>query len=155
MPGLSRRGFIRGAALAGGGLLAAACGPAVANWTFGPAASIAPATALPSASAAASTSPVALASPSAGAGGSAAPSGSPVASSGPIPAGWTQHDVDARQVIRRYLGNLAPALKGIYGAAAFAKLADILGAADDYPELSAKPAFAQVPQLVLNDASSR
>jgi manganese oxidase len=152
LPGLSRRGFIRGAALAGGGLLAAACGPAVANWTFGPAASSPPVNALPLASAAASTSPVGVASPSAGAAGSAAPSGSPVPSSGPIPTGWTQHDVDARQVIRRYLGNLAPALNGIYGAAVFAKLADILGAADAYPELSAKPAFAQVTQLVLNDA---
>jgi FtsP/CotA-like multicopper oxidase with cupredoxin domain len=55
-------------------------------------------------------------------------------------------------VVRRYLGNLAPALKGIYGDAVFAKLAGILGAADGYPELSAKPAFAQVPQLVLTDA---
>ena len=36
--------------------------------------------------------------------------------------------------------------------AIFAKLADTLGAADNYPELSAKPAFAQVPQLFLNDA---
>ena len=69
-----------------------------------------------------------------------------------IPAGWTEHDVDARNVVRRYVGNLAPALKDIYGDAAFAKLADILGAADDYPELTQKPAFAQVPQLVLNDA---
>ena len=33
----------------------------------------------------------------------------------------------------------------------FAKLADILGAADGYPELTAKPAFVQVPQVVLND----
>jgi len=33
----------------------------------------------------------------------------------------------------------------------FAKLADILAVADNYPELSAKPAFAQVPQLFLND----
>jgi FtsP/CotA-like multicopper oxidase with cupredoxin domain len=69
-----------------------------------------------------------------------------------VPAGWTQHDVDARTVVRRYIGNLAPALKDIYGEAAFAKLADILGAADNYPELGAKPAFAQVPQLLLNDA---
>ncbi|MGZ6343847.1 MAG: multicopper oxidase family protein [Candidatus Limnocylindrales bacterium] len=57
----------------------------------------------------------------------------------------------ARNVVRRYIGDLAPALKDIYGAAAFIKLADILGAADGYPELSQKPAFVQVPQLVLND----
>jgi len=34
----------------------------------------------------------------------------------------------------------------------FAKYVDILGAGDNYPELGKKPAFAQVPQLVLNDA---
>jgi len=70
---------------------------------------------------------------------------------GPIPRGWSEHDVSARSVVRRYIGNLAPALKDIYGAAAFAKLAVILGAADGYPELQKKPAFAQVPQLFLND----
>jgi manganese oxidase len=150
LPGLSRRGFIRGVALAGGGLLAAACGPAVAGWTFGPASSALPAAASPSALALATASPGATGSAPAVA--SVAPSGSPAASGGLIPAGWTQHDIDARTAVRRYLGNLAPAFKGIYGDAAFAKLADILGAADNYPELSAKPAFAQVPQLVLNDA---
>ena len=147
---LSRRGFIRGVALAGGGLLAAACGPAVAGWTFGPASTAAAAAASPSAIALASVAPSLGASPAAA--GSAAPAGSPVASGGPIPAGWTQHDIDARQAVRRYLGNLAPALQGVYGDAIFAKLADTLGAADNYPELSAKPAFAQVPQLFLNDA---
>ena len=55
-------------------------------------------------------------------------------------------------MVRRYLGNLTPALKGIYGDAAFAKLADILGAADAYPALTQKPSFVQVPQLFLNDA---
>ena len=44
-------------------------------------------------------------------------------------------------VVRRYIGNLAPALKDVYGDAAFAKLAEILGAADGYPELKAKPAL--------------
>ena len=66
------------------------------------------------------------------------------------PAG-REHDLEARKVVRRYIGNLAPGLQGIYGDAIFAKLADILGAADAYPELSLKPAFAQVPQVVLND----
>jgi FtsP/CotA-like multicopper oxidase with cupredoxin domain len=148
--GLSRRGFIRGVALAGGGLLAAACGPAVAGWTFGPASSIPPAAASPSAATLASAAPTVSAEPSAG--GSAQPGGSPIPSGGPIPEGWTQHDVDARRAVRRYLGNLTPALQGVYGDVIFAKLADILGAADNYPELSAKPAFAQVPQLFLNDA---
>lgn len=146
---LSRRGFLRGAAIAGGGLIAtgiAACTPGTtASWTFGP-------TVNPAASGApaAPTSPAPSAAPSAAV--SAAPSAAASASPAPaVPAGWTIHDVNARDKVRRYVGNLAPALKGIYGDAAFAKLADILGAADNYPQLQAKPAFAQVPQLVLND----
>ncbi len=142
---LSRRGFLRGAAVAGGGLIAAgvaACTTAATpKWTFGPAAPS------PAPAGAASPSPAASTVPSAVP--SAAASATP--GTGAIPAGWTQHDIDARAVVRRYLGSLAPALKDVYGAAAFTKLADILGAADGYPELGAKPAFAQVPQLVLND----
>ena len=155
-PSLSRRGFLRGAALTGGGLLAvslAACtSTAKSGWSYPPQPSNAAAAASPSAaaSAAPSSAPSAAPSAAASAAASAEPSGS-AAPSAAIPAGWTQHDVDARNVVRRYLGDLAPALKGIYGDAAFAKLADILGAADNYPELTAKPAFAQVPQLVLND----
>ncbi len=152
---LSRRGFLRGAAIAGGGLVAAsiaACAPAGApRWTYPPLPSTA---SLPSASASPSASP---SSDAHGSHDASSPSVAPSASAaspgtgGPIPAGWTQHDVEARTVIRRYLGNLAPALKDIYGNATFAKLADILGAGDGYPELSLKPSFAQVPQLVLND----
>ena len=118
---LSRRGFLRGAALAGGGLVAvslAACAPSGAPaWTFGPtlpaptpgASGVAVASAGASASAAASAAPShdMSASPTPAASGSAAPSG-------PVPAGWTEHDVAARDVIRRYLGNLVPALKDIY-----------------------------------------
>ncbi|HEY3163493.1 MAG TPA: multicopper oxidase domain-containing protein [Candidatus Limnocylindrales bacterium] len=153
---LSRRGFLRGAALTGGGLLAAglaACAPATAarTWTYPPAGAAAGASAspLPDASGACPVpAPSALAAaPSAMPGMSAMP----VASGGPTPAGWTEHDLIARTNVRRYIGNLAPALKDVYGDAAFAKLVDILGAADGYPELKAKPSFAQVPQLVLND----
>src|SRR3970282_1358773 len=68
------------------------------------------------------------------------PSASAVASARPaasgIPTGWSDHDIAARTVVRRFLGNLAPALKGVYGEAAFGKLATILGAGDNYPELS-------------------
>jgi FtsP/CotA-like multicopper oxidase with cupredoxin domain len=81
---------------------------------------------------------------------SPAPSGS--AAVGDIPAGWTAHDVEARDVVRRYLGNLVPALKGIYGEAAYLKVVDNLGPETDYPALHEKPAFVQVPQLFLNDA---
>jgi FtsP/CotA-like multicopper oxidase with cupredoxin domain len=145
---LTRRGFLRGAALAGGGLAAAtiaACTPVASpGWTLGP-------TAAPAASGAPGPTPAPTPKPSGGA--TPAPTGSPVPS-GNIPPGWTSHDIDARQVIRRYLGNLAPALKDIYGDAIFAKYADILAADEDYPELRAKPAFAQVPQLVINDVVS-
>jgi FtsP/CotA-like multicopper oxidase with cupredoxin domain len=144
---LTRRGFLVGAALAGGGLAAAtiaACSPLpTPAWTYGP-------TLNPNASGAPAPTPAgsAAATPAAtGAIGSPAPSGI-------IPAGWTQHDIDARTVVRRYIGNLAPALKGIYGDAAFAKLADILAAGENYPELGKKPAFAQVPNLFLTDATA-
>ena len=86
------------------------------------------------------------------------PAPSPAASAsappgtGTIPPGWSDHDVEARDKIRRYVGDLAPAFKDIYPAPVFLKLAAILGVEDDYPALHQKPAFAQVPQLVLNDA---
>ncbi|HEX9044272.1 MAG TPA: multicopper oxidase domain-containing protein [Candidatus Limnocylindrales bacterium] len=151
LPILSRRGFLRGAAIAGGGAIAAglaACTPnTAANWTFGPEAVPAASSSVAPASAAPSPPP---AVPSASASAAASPS----APAGAIPPGWTQHDLDARTVVRRYIGNLAPALKGIYGDAVFAKLADILGAADNYPELQKKPSFVQVPNLVLTDALS-
>ncbi len=82
---------------------------------------------------------------------SPAPSASPIPN---LPAGWSEHDYNARQVVRRYVGSLAPALKGIFdpvNPAIFTQLADILGAADNYPELAQPPAFAQVPQVYLND----
>ena len=84
---------------------------------------------------------------------SAAPSASASAApTGDIPTGWTEHDVAARDKVRRYLGNLVKALPAVYPAPVVLKLADILGVEDDYPELSQKPAFVQVPQLVLSDA---
>jgi len=149
---LSRRGFLRGAAIAGGGLVAAgiaACTPAGApTWTYGP-----PGSAAAAASPPPSVPPSAFASVAASAPASA--SAAPSASSGPtesIPPGWSIHDLEARTVVRRYVGDLAPAFKDIFGPVAFAKLADILGAGEPYPELSQKPAFVQVPNLVLTDA---
>jgi manganese oxidase len=153
---LSRRGFLRAAALTGGGIAAvagiAACAPAATGggWTFGPTLSAAPgAAASPAASAAASAAPTAAASHDMSA--SPSPSAS-TAPGGPVPTGWSDHDVAARDVVRRYIGNLAPALQDIYPAPVFLKLAAILGVQDDYPALQAKPAFVQVPQLVLTDA---
>ena len=142
---LTRRGFLRGAALAGGGIAAAtlaACAPVASPaWTFGPLAG----SSTPPNPSPASSAPAATPAASAAASGSPAPSGN-------IPAGWTSHDIDARTVVRRYLGNLAPALKGIYGDAVFAYLADMLAVSENYPELGLKPSFAQVPNLVLTDA---
>ena len=151
---LSRRGFLRGAAMAGGGLLAAglaACAPTAAtSWTYPPPPSGTGATAsglpVPEPSAAPTICPVPSASD-----GHAVASVAPAGANGPLPAGWTEHDATARSTVRRYIGNLAPALKDVYGDVAFAKLVDILGAADGYPELKLKPSFAQVPQLALND----
>ena len=155
---LSRRGFLRTAALAGGGLAAAsiaACAPGAAPaWTFGPGRSADPNAPAPSAAPTAGASPAA----SHDAGHSMAPA-SPGASPGAgpggvIPPGWSEHDISARTVIRRYLGNLVPALADIYPAAVASKLGTILGVEDDYPELRQKPSFAQVPNLVLSDAMS-
>ena len=156
-PEVSRRHVLRGAALAGVGLVGAglaACGTRVYPLIPSPkpSASSSPgASAISSPSAAASGTPVATPSATAAATPTGAPTATPAATQS-APPGWTQMDLDSRQVVRRYLGNLAPALKDIYGDAAFAKLATIVGAADNYPELQAKPSFAQVPQLVLNDA---
>jgi hypothetical protein len=147
---LTRRGFLRGAAVAGTGIVAAtvaACAPAAAPaWTY--------ATSKPGT--APSAPPVASATPSAMPEMTAAPSASPAPSSPvtDIPAGWSEHDVAARDVVRRYVGNLAPALKDIFDPVdpkIFANLADILGAADNYPELSMAPAFAQVRQVYIDD----
>jgi len=157
---LSRRGFLRTAALTGGGLAAvaglAACAPTAtgAGWTFGPPFSPAPsargaaASAAPSAAASSAPSPAASHDMSA----SPSPAGSAPPVTGTIPDGWTSHDIEARDKVRRYIGDLAPALKDIYPPAVVAKLASILGVTDDYPQLHQKPAFAQVPQVVLSDA---
>jgi FtsP/CotA-like multicopper oxidase with cupredoxin domain len=149
---LSRRGFLRAAALTGGGLAAAsiaACAPGAAPvWTYGPGRSVDPNAPAPSATPIAGASPA----PSHDAGHSAAPATATASPSGDVPTGWTDHDVAARKVVRRYLGNLVPALADIYPAAVVAKLGDILGVEDDYEELTQKPAFVQVPNLVLTDA---
>ncbi|OGO56034.1 MAG: hypothetical protein A2Z32_02175 [Chloroflexi bacterium RBG_16_69_14] len=149
---LSRRGFLRAAALTGGGIAAvaglAACAPAAtgAGWTFGPTLSAAPSA---TAGAVASAAPTPTASHDMSASPSPAASAPP---SGNVPTGWSTHDVEARDKVRRYIGDLAPALGDIYPAPVALKLGAILGVEDDYPELKLKPAFVQVPQVVLSDA---
>jgi FtsP/CotA-like multicopper oxidase with cupredoxin domain len=144
---LSRRGFLRVAGAAGlTGVAAgvAACTTTAAPiWSFGapatPAAATTPPSAAPTVAPSVAPSPSASVVPS--------PSASPN-----IPAGWSEHDIAARDVVRRFVGNLAPAFQGIFGDATFASIVDILGATEPYPELDKKPAFVQVPQLVLSDA---
>ena len=123
---LSRRGFLRAAGLAGGGLMAAsvaACSAATSpKWSFGapstpgaatPAPSTVPATPAPSASAAPS--------------GSVAPSGSPAPV---LPTGWTEHDLNGQIKVRRFVGNLS----GPLGLSAF--LDNVLGPNKDDPEFT-------------------
>lgn len=88
---VSRRRFLRGAAVAGGGLMAtglAACAPSVAapGWTFGPPAAGAPAPS-PAPTPAPSVAPPAAPS--------AAPSASPV---------MDDHDAKALEVVKRFVG---------------------------------------------------
>ena len=96
----SRRGFLRTAAMAGGGLIVAgvaACAPTAANpsWTYGPS-TPPPAAGSPGASAAAPTA-AASAAPSADASHDAH---SPAPSGTPAPA---DHDAEAKAVVTRFL----------------------------------------------------
>ncbi len=97
----SRRGFLRGALAVAGSTAAAAalaaCSPAAGSaWSYAPLRSLTAAAAGPSGEPA--TSPAAGASPG--------PEGSP-AGLEPIPDGWTEHDMAAREKVRRFVGNLA------------------------------------------------
>jgi FtsP/CotA-like multicopper oxidase with cupredoxin domain len=152
--GLSRRGFLRVAGavgLTGVAASVAACTTAAAPaWSFGAPATPGAATTAPS-TAPASQAPASAAPSASAPSASASASASPAAN---IPPGWTVHDIAARDKVRRYVGNLAPAFKDIYPAPVFLKLATILGVEDNYPELQMKPAFAQVPNLVITDAVS-
>jgi FtsP/CotA-like multicopper oxidase with cupredoxin domain len=102
-PAVSRRGFLHGAAVAGGGLVAmsmVACAPASSRpaWSYGPSSA-------PGASTGASAP---SAAPSMDHGASANPSGSPAPGAsgtppGAIPAGWSEHDVAAKTKVDRFL----------------------------------------------------
>jgi FtsP/CotA-like multicopper oxidase with cupredoxin domain len=128
---ITRRGFLRVAGLTGGGLVAvsvAACTPAaVPAWSFG-----APAT--PGAATTPPASPTAT--PAASTAASAAPSAAPSASASPVPnlpAGWTEHDLNAQVKIRRFVGNLA----GPLGMSPF--LDNVLGPNAEPPEFTKVP----------------
>ena len=87
---LPRRTFLKGAAIAAGGAVAASVAatvPALAGSRY---------------------STAALRSPKVtDAGSLTAQAASPATSGEPIPEGWTEHDVAAREKVRRFVGNLA------------------------------------------------
>jgi FtsP/CotA-like multicopper oxidase with cupredoxin domain len=102
-PSLSRRGFLRAGALAGGGIAAVtltACTPVASapKWTYGP--SVAPGALPPVASAGASLTPTASAEPDHGASHAPASSASPA----------IDHDANAAAVIKRFLDGEAATL---------------------------------------------
>ncbi len=120
---LSRRGFLWAAGLAGGGLVAAgvaACAPAPApSWSFGPAA--------PPPTPEATPSPPPSPSPSPSVAPSITPSPTPTI---PLPAGWTEHDLNAQVKVRRFVGNLS----GPLGMSDI--LDNVLGPSSEDPEFT-------------------
>jgi FtsP/CotA-like multicopper oxidase with cupredoxin domain len=102
----SRRGFLRGALAVAGGTAAAAalaaCTPAAGSaWSYAPLRSL-------TAAAGASEPVAAEGSPSGEPPtGTTEPITSQPPASEPIPAGWTEHDMAAREKVRRFVGNLA------------------------------------------------
>jgi FtsP/CotA-like multicopper oxidase with cupredoxin domain len=99
----SRRGFLRGALAVAGGTAAAAalaaCAPATGSaWSYAPLRTLTAAAAAPEATAAE------------GATETTEPLTEPTGAQEPIPAGWTEHDVAAREKVRRFVGNLSTTL---------------------------------------------
>jgi manganese oxidase len=120
----SRRGFLRGALAVAGGAVAAtvaSCAPATGSaWSYAPLRSLT----LP-------TPPAEAEVPASPDGHAMAASPEPVAEATaatgePIPSGWTEHDVAAREKVRRFVGNLA----GPLGIAPF------IGEPTDDPEFT-------------------
>jgi FtsP/CotA-like multicopper oxidase with cupredoxin domain len=112
---LPRRTFLKGAALAAGGAVAATAAvyaPALgaSKWSASPLLT-------PGVSNAGMTH------------GQTAAGGSPVPGGEPIPAGWTEHDMAARERVRRFVGNLAGPLG----------LAPFIGEPTDDPEFTKVP----------------
>ena len=102
----SRRGFLRGALAVAGGTAAAAalaaCAPATGSaWSYAPLRS------LTAAAATSADAEIAEAGGGEGATASTEPITAEQTATEPIPAGWTEHDMAAREKVRRFVGNLA------------------------------------------------
>jgi manganese oxidase len=100
----TRRGFLRGALAVAGGTAAAAaiaaCAPAAGSaWSYAPLRTLTAAAATP-------VPPVVEEIPTE----TTEPVTESHAATEPIPPGWTEHDMAAREKVRRFVGNLAPAL---------------------------------------------
>ncbi len=105
----SRRGFLRGALAVAGGTAAAAaiaaCAPASGSaWSYAPLRTLTAAAATPESAAVEETA----------AEGAAVETTEPLtegnATSEPLPEGWSEHDMAAREKVRRFVGNLAAPL---------------------------------------------
>jgi FtsP/CotA-like multicopper oxidase with cupredoxin domain len=124
----SRRGFLRGALAVAGGTAAAAalaaCAPATGSaWSYAPLRSL-------TAAASSGAGAEAAASPATnGATGTTEPLTQGQTAAEPLPAGWTEHDVAAREKVRRFVGNLAQPLG----------MADFLGEPTQDPEFTMVP----------------
>ena len=112
---LSRRGFLRAAALTGGGLAAASIAACAGRR---PGLDVQPGP-LGRPERRGREPDAAAASPamSHGPTHSEAPATPAASGSTDLPPGWSEHDIASRTVIRRYLGNLVPALGDIYPTA--------------------------------------
>lgn len=104
----TRRGFLRGALAVAGGTAAAAalaaCAPAAGGaWSYARLRSVTAAAASPVATAAVGSEPESAPQ-------TTEPITGETSTGEPIPEGWTEHDVAAREKVRRFVGNLAPTL---------------------------------------------
>lgn len=104
----TRRGFLRGALAVAGGTAAAAalaaCAPAAGGaWSYAPLRTL-------TAAATPAVTPVVSPAPTLGA-EAATQTTEPITETAgvvePIPAGWTEHDMAAREKVRRFVGNLS------------------------------------------------
>lgn len=119
----SRRGFLRGALAVAGGTAAAAaiaaCAPASGSaWSYAP---------LRTLTAAAATPETAAEEPATDTGTTEATTGEDAGlteAMEDLPEGWTEHDVAAREKVRRFVGNLSETLG----------MAEIIGTPDYDPE---------------------